>query len=117
MQNKPQLIVIVDSRNPKSVIGFSSEIPLGQVFALLLIGASGTPAPVEMIVRTSDEMGLEPNVGGGKESLGSMRPSKMDPALRARTDCPVVPNVASSAGEIGAMLSILSERVSEGRKK
>ncbi len=119
-RENPTLIVIV-SDDYKNVVGFDCEVPLPLAFAVI-VGAFRTgDVPLNMIVKTASEMGIEkcdhPDCIGGAHQDGPKgetgRKGKMDPTLRARQECPQV--IAPNAGELGAMLSILSEKVAAGK--
>lgn len=113
---KLQVVKLSDGK----VLGLKSNAPM-QIVCLALMDQANPSAPrvdIEIVDATPEDIsaaGLtaEGLAAGGVDAKGAARSGKMDPTLRARTECP---EIIKGSGELSAMLSILSDKVAEPRK-
>lgn len=108
---KLQVVQMADGE----VLGLKSDAPL-QLVLLALMSQQDPNAPrvdIEIVPATPEDL-KNAGVGLASGESDAKRPGKMDPALRARTECPAV---IKGSGELAAMLSILSDKIaSKGGK-
>lgn len=130
MKNKKlKLAIIVADDNPFHFVGLAANAPMPDILMAMLeqvmTRGEDLGGVVEFVIKKASEMGLVRDGGDKRPECGhdecvrdweerqGKKAGKMDPALRARSECPAT-FIKPEQGELGAMLSILSDKLAKG---
>ena len=104
MENKNIItLAVIMAEDGKTVTGLGANVPLDIAFLAILAHAVPGAPRVDIKLVPASEVARE-------KPKSVKHPGVMDPALRARTDCPLIDTLAAKD-----MLSILSDKFLGGK--